>query len=218
MKRVAAIAVVVVLALVALIVFVDVASLFEQLAHVSTPTAAALSVLIGAVCTLLMVPTSPLNLFAGMRFGVIGGTLVTLAACQIGAMLAFQATRRVTFVQTWSRTKLQENQSLNALASALSGPQGKRLVFLTRLAPIFPFALLNYVFSLSKIDFWSFSVATLAGNAPACLLYAYAASTATTHGDDAGYQAYVGPILSVLSVFAISTYAKKIIDEAQAKQ
>jgi uncharacterized membrane protein YdjX (TVP38/TMEM64 family) len=218
MKRVAAVVVVVVVALVALVVFVDVSELFEQLAHVSTPTAVALSVLIGAVCTLLMVPTSPLNLFAGMRFGVVGGTLVTLVACQLGAMIAFQATRRVAFVQTWSRTKLQENQSLNALASALSGPQGKKLVFLTRLAPIFPFALLNYVYSLSKIDFWSFSLATLLGNAPACALYAYAASSATTRGDDSGYQAYVGPFLSVLSVFAISTYAKMIIDEAQAKQ
>jgi uncharacterized membrane protein YdjX (TVP38/TMEM64 family) len=202
---------------VALAVTVDVSALFAQLQSVSTPTAALLSTVIGVLCTVLLVPTSPLNLFAGARFGVLGGTLVTLFSLQFGAMLAFLLARSVPSIQRWSRSKLDSNASLNALANALSGPQGPKLVFLTRIAPVFPFALLNYVYALSNIDFVTFSVWTFLGNAPACALYSYAAASATT-ASSGGLLSWFGPVASIVSVVAISSYAKGIIDSSQTKK
>ena len=50
--------------------------------------------------------------------------------------------------------------------------QGRRIVFLLRLSPVFPFNLLNYALGLTRVRLWDYAVASL-GMLPGTLLYVY---------------------------------------------
>ena len=52
------------------------------------------------------------------------------------------------------------------------GEQGRKIVFLLRLSPVFPFNLLNYALGLTKVRFVDYVIASL-GMIPGTLLYVY---------------------------------------------
>ena len=54
---------------------------------------------------------------------------------------------------------------------------GRRITFLLRLSPVFPFNLLNYALGLTRISFADFALACL-GMLPGTLLYVYLGSLA----------------------------------------
>ena len=52
------------------------------------------------------------------------------------------------------------------------GEDGRRLVFLLRLSPVFPFGLLNYALGLTRVRFADYAIASV-GMLPGTLLYVY---------------------------------------------
>ena len=196
----------------------DVGALFERLKTVDPVTAALASVAIGVVSTLAMLTTTPLNLFAGAQFGTVGGGLVTVVALQLGAMAAFALARSNGTVRQWCSKQLVANATFSSMAAALSGAESAKLIFLLRLAPIFPFALVNYVLAaVPGVSFTTFSVATLAGNLPACFLYANAAASASSASAAGGWRDWVMPVASVVAVVVISSMARRIMAEEERK-
>ena len=73
--------------------------------------------------------------------------------------------------------------------------EGFKIILLLRLSPIFPFALSNYFYGLTAVEFGPYLAATLLGFAPGTFLYVYsgevAAVAAGAAGDDAAYPWYV---------------------------
>jgi uncharacterized membrane protein YdjX (TVP38/TMEM64 family) len=57
------------------------------------------------------------------------------------------------------------------------GEQGFKIVLLTRLSPLFPFTLLNYAFSLTRVSFRSYVLASWLGMMPGTLMYVYLGTT-----------------------------------------
>ena len=51
--------------------------------------------------------------------------------------------------------------------------QGWKIVFLTRLSPIFPFNFQNYAYGLTSVTFWHYTLATWIGMIPGTFLYVY---------------------------------------------
>jgi len=58
--------------------------------------------------------------------------------------------------------------------------EGFKLVLLLRLSPLFPFTVLNYVLSLSRVSLRTYVVASFVGMLPGTLFYAYMGSLLST--------------------------------------
>ncbi|HEY5657616.1 MAG TPA: TVP38/TMEM64 family protein [Myxococcota bacterium] len=127
-----------------------------------------------AASVVAFVPASLLTLAAGAIFGIASGTLYTFVAATVGAALAFLVSRYVA--RGAIERKLAGNEKFRSIDSAI-GEQGRKIVFLLRLSPIFPFNLLNYALGLTRVGFTDYVVASV-GMLPATLLYVYSGKVA----------------------------------------
>jgi len=119
--------------------------------------------------TVAFIPGSILTLAAGAIFGLAKGTLIVFIAATLGASLAFLVSRHLA--RTAIERRLAGNPRFASIDRAV-GEQGRRLVFLLRLSPVFPFNLLNYALGLTRVHFVDYLVASV-GMIPGTLLYVY---------------------------------------------
>lgn len=119
----------------------------------------------------LAVPAIPLTLSAGSLFGLPTGVAVVLCSATIAASIAFLIGK--TVLRSWVETTIIESNPKIAKIDRAIGERGFKLLVLLRLSPIFPFALSNYVYGASSIDFPSYFWSTLIGFAPGTIAYVY---------------------------------------------
>lgn len=127
--------------------------------------------------TLIGFPAVFLFLGAGSLFGFIPGLVtVSIADTSSVAICYFlgQTLARKT-VRNWIARRPQWRKFDRAVAK-----EGWKIVLLTRLSPIVPSNLLNYGFSITKIDFWQYLFVSWLGMLPVIALYVYLASVGTT--------------------------------------
>jgi uncharacterized membrane protein YdjX (TVP38/TMEM64 family) len=129
-----------------------------------------------AICVVAFIPASILTLGAGAIFGFIGGTIVVVIGATIGATLAFLLARTVMRKRIASMT--ESNKKFRALDQAIAN-EGMKIVFLVRLAVVFPFTWVNYAFGLTAIPLWRYVLATFVGIIPATAAFVFASSAAT---------------------------------------
>jgi len=122
------------------------------------------------VTCVLFLPGSPLTLGAGALFGVVQGTIVVSIGSTLGAAAAFLAGRFLA--RDWVAHKVEGNRTFRTIDGAV-GNQGFKIVFLTRLSPVFPFNLLNYAFGLTSVRFRDYFLASWIGMFPATVLFVY---------------------------------------------
>ena len=67
---------------------------------------------------------------------------------------------------------LDENPKFRALDTAIA-KEGFKVILLLRLSPIFPFALSNYLYGVTSVDFFEYMMGTLIGFFPGTLAYVY---------------------------------------------
>lgn len=127
-----------------------------------------------AASVVALVPASLLTLAAGAIFGIASGTLYAFVAATIGATLAFVVSRYLA--RGAIERKLADNPKFQSIDSAI-GEEGRKIVFLLRLSPIFPFVYLNYALGLTRVGFADYVVASV-GMLPATLLYVYSGKVA----------------------------------------
>lgn len=125
-----------------------------------------------ALAVVAFVPASLMTLAAGATFGVAAGTAYVFCAAVVGSSLAFLVSRY--FARRAIERRLEGNRRFEAIDRAV-GEQGRRIVFLLRLSPVFPFNLLNYALGLTGVRFVDYAVASL-GMLPGTLLYVYLGS------------------------------------------
>jgi uncharacterized membrane protein YdjX (TVP38/TMEM64 family) len=131
---------------------------------------------------ILAVPATPLTLSAGYLFGFQMGSAIVLLAATLAASAAFFIGK--TFLRQWVEQILADNAKLAKIDQAI-GREGFRLLLLVRLSPLFPFALSNYVYGASSIEFVPYFFGTLFGFAPGTMgiVYAGMVGKALTTGD-----------------------------------
>lgn len=127
-----------------------------------------------AVATVAFLPGSVLTLAGGAIYGVVRGSLITFTGAVIGASAAFFVSRY--FARQAIEKKLENDERFAAIDRAIV-EQGRKIVFLLRLSPLFPFNLLNYVLGLTKVSFRDYFIA-FAGMIPGTILYVYYGSAA----------------------------------------
>jgi len=122
-----------------------------------------------AAAVVAFAPGSILTLAAGAIFGIVQGTFYVFIAATLGASAAFLVSRNVA--RGAIERRLTGNPRFAAIDRAV-GMQGRRIVFLLRLSPVFPFNLLNYALGLTNVRFADYFVASI-GMLPGTLLYVY---------------------------------------------
>ena len=122
-----------------------------------------------AACV-LFIPGTILTLGGGAIFGLARGVICVSAASTLGAGCAFLVGRFLA--REFVARKLERYPRFVEVDRAVAR-EGWKIVFLTRLSPIFPFNLLNYAFGLTQVSFSDYFIASWAGMLPGTILYVY---------------------------------------------
>lgn len=129
------------------------------------PVAFVLGYIIGTVA---FVPGSLLTLAAGALFGLTEGVALAFIGAVLGSSAAFLISRLAhRRVERW----LARDERLAAINRVIAA-QGRRVVFLLRLSPVFPYNLLNYLLGVSPVRFRDYLAASV-GMLPGTVLYVY---------------------------------------------
>ncbi len=174
-----------------------------------------------AVAAVAFVPGSLLTLAAGAIFGLAQGVVYVFIAAVLGSSAAFLVSRYL------ARAAIERRLASNARFAAIDravGAQGRKIVFLLRLSPVFPFNLLNYGLGLTKVRFADYAAASV-GMLPGTLLYVYygklAGDVAALAGGaaperGAGYYAVLmlGLVATVVVTTLVTRTARRALKEA----
>jgi len=144
-----------------------------------------------SICTLLILPSTPLNLTGGAMFGVWWGTFWTTIAAVVAAIAAFAFTRTVgrEFV---SRKLTGKWEAIDAEIKQ----GGLFYMFAVRLLPIIPYGLVNFSAGLTSIKFKDYFIGTLLGTLPGVLPFVMMGSGIT--------QLSQGNILPLMCAFGLT--------------
>ncbi len=160
-----------------------------------------------AIACVAFVPASLLTLAAGAIFGLGLGIALVLVGATLGAMASFLIARYVA--RDAMKRRFARNPRLAAIDSVV-GDDGRRIVLLMRLSPVFPFSALNYALGLTRLRFADFVVA-MAGIIPGTSLYVYSgtvagavAKAAGGHGPERGIGYYVVLALGLTATLVVT--------------
>ena len=192
-----------------------------------------------AVCTVACIPGSLLTLGAGVVFndGHISSLFlafgVVVVGATVGAMLAFLLGG--SLLRSWVLVKIEDFPSFAATQRAISA-QGTKMVLLLRLAPVFPFVILNYALGVTEVSFAAYSFSTFFGIMPGSLLYVYigwASVAAASGGSSAASSPHeshktklikailmygVGSVVTLIVVVWVSIIAKRAVNRAITRE
>ncbi len=172
-----------------------------------------------AVAVVAFVPGSLLTLAAGAIFGLVEGTIYVFLAATVGATGAFLIARHGA--RATIERRIEGDPRFAAIDRAI-GREGRKIVFLLRLSPVFPFNLLNYSLGLTKVRLGDYLVACL-GMLPGTLLYVYTGKLA---GDVAAVAGGVAPergagywtllVVGLLATAGVTIYVTRLARRALA--
>ncbi len=114
--------------------------------------------------TLLILPSTPLNLTGGAIFGMWWGTLWTTVAAIVAAVVAF------TFTRSIGRELIAKKLAGRWEAIDAEIRQGGLFyMFAIRLLPIIPYGLVNFTAGLTSIGYRDYLTGTILGTVPGVL-------------------------------------------------
>jgi uncharacterized membrane protein YdjX (TVP38/TMEM64 family) len=167
------------------------------------------------VACIAFIPGSLLTLAAGAIFGVAKGVAIVFVGASLGASAAFLLARYIA--RGAVERRLAGNAKLAAIDRAI-GREGRKIVALLRLSPIFPFNLLNYALGLTQVRFTDYLLA-MAGLLPGTILYVYSGKLAAdlaalaagaTPPRSAGYYVVLGlGLCATIAVTVVITRAAR---------
>lgn len=163
--------------------------------------------LVYAASTILLVPSTPLNLSGGLIFGVLWGTIWTSVAAIAAAIVSFIFSRTVgqRFVARQFSGRWQAWTAIDAEI----GEGGLFYIFAIRLLPILPYGLVNFAAGLTSIRFRDYAIGTALGTVPGVLPFVAigASLKALSRGDLLPLMA--ASALTGLSVAAATWYRRR---------
>lgn len=169
------------------------------------------------VITVSFLPASIVTLGAGVVFGVVKGSLFVFIGAMLGAAAAFLIGRYVA--RDWVGSKIAGNEKFKAIDEAIAR-EGRKIIFLIRLSPAFPFNLLNYALGLTKVSLKDYVLGTT-GILPGTVMYVYlgslAGSLATLGAGDAPSNPAITwaiRIIGFVATVSVTVYVTRIARKA----
>ena len=191
---------------------------------IAVSTGCAVLVIATAVATPLMLSTTPINIGAGAVYGVVLGTFVTLLGHVAGAWICYVWSR--WWARDWISRKMRSSETLTALNHALA-KGGAGIVMLSRLSPLFPFAMCSFCFGACNVGTWDYLMGTAVGLAPSTAMLAWVGVTiqsyskkgASLEGHSAAdYRRLWGVILLTVVSSVLLGWRVKAVIKAQARE
>lgn len=178
-------------------------------------------IIIYIITTIALIPASFLSLGAGVVFGVVFGSLYVLVGSILGSVAAFLIGRY--FARDWIAKKIKGNRKFRAIDEAV-GKEGFKIVTLTRLSPIFPFILLNYLYSITGVSLKDYILGSV-GMIPGIITFVYIGSLGESiatlgTGTPTTNQAleWTIRIIGLMATVAVTVYVTKIARRALEKE
>ncbi|HSG64648.1 MAG TPA: TVP38/TMEM64 family protein [Gammaproteobacteria bacterium] len=159
-------------------------------------------VLAYVIATVAAIPGTLFTLGSGFLFGLPVGIVLTSIGSTLGACSAFLVGRYLA--RDWVAQRISSRRGFLALDLA-TRHEGFKIVLLTRLSPVFPFNLLNYVLGLTAVRFRDYALATWLGMLPLTVLYvSLGAAAGDLHEILAGNvdTGLAGPVIAVVGLTA----------------
>jgi uncharacterized membrane protein YdjX (TVP38/TMEM64 family) len=147
-----------------------------------------------AIATILILPSTALNLAGGALFGLWLGTLWTSIAAIVAAVLAFTFTR--TIGRQWMGRRLARRWQVMDTEIRRGG---LFYMFAIRLLPIIPYGLVNFVAGMTSISFKDYFWGTALGTVPGILPFVMLGSS----GVQAIRTGDVLPLIAALTLIAL---------------
>ena len=191
---------------------------------IAVSTGCAVLVIATAVATPLMLSTTPINIGAGAVYGVVLGTFVTLLGHVAGAWICYVWSR--WWARDWISRKMRSSETLTALNHALA-KGGAGIVMLSRLSPLFPFAMCSFCFGACNVGTWDYLMGTAVGLAPSTAMLSWVGVTiqsyskkgASVEGHSAAdYRRLWGVILLTVVSSVLLGWRVKAVIKAQARE
>ncbi|MGF1520481.1 MAG: TVP38/TMEM64 family protein [Nodosilinea sp.] len=176
-------------------------------------------ILLYIVITVAFVPASVVTLGAGVVFGVVKGSALVFVGAMLGATAAFLVGRYLA--RGWVARKISNNPKFQAIDDAIAR-DGRKIIFLLRLSPVFPFNLLNYSLGLSQISLKDYVIGSV-GMLPGTIMYVYLGSLvgnlATLGADssqpsEAATVQWIIRIVGLIATVAVTLYVTRIARRA----
>jgi uncharacterized membrane protein YdjX (TVP38/TMEM64 family) len=178
-------------------------------------------IIIYILATIALIPASFLSLGAGVVFGVVFGSLYVLVGSILGAVAAFLIGRY--FARDWIAKKIKGNRKFRAIDEAV-GKEGFKIVTLTRLSPIFPFILLNYLYSITGVSLKDYILGSV-GMIPGIITFVYIGSLGESIATLGMGTQTTNPVLEwtlriigLIATVAVTVYVTKIARRALEKE
>lgn len=169
-----------------------------------------------AACVLLL-PGMVIGFGGGMLFGARLGFVYASIGSALGAAAAFLVGRHLVrgLVEDW----VAHHRLYRVFRRAVE-EGGWRIVGLSRLSPLMPFSLLNYVFGLCRVSLRGFFFATWIGIMPETALQVYLGALVREglHGSKRTPAEWALLVLGLLATLALAAYSARLAGRALRRQ
>ncbi len=132
--------------------------------------ATALFITLYTLLTVIGIPGTVLTVAGGLAFGLFWGTLWSVLGATLGALGAFWTARYL--LRDLAETKFGEYHLLGYLKKAVT-QNPLRFVLTLRFVPITPFNLINFLFGLTPIHWFPYTLGTFVGILPGTFAYTW---------------------------------------------
>ncbi len=132
--------------------------------------AIALFVALYTLLTIIGVPGTVLSVAGGLAFGLVWGTIWSAVGATLGALGAFFTARYL--LRDFAETKFGKYRILDYLQKMVQ-ENPLQFVLSLRLAPVTPFNLINFLFGLTSIHWFPYTVGTFFGIIPGTFAYTW---------------------------------------------
>lgn len=170
-------------------------SLFELIKQHKV-LAPALFILIYSIGPSVFLPSLPLTLGAGFLWGPFWGVIFSITGATIGASVPFLLSRYIIGDAIRERFSYSRWEWLKEKVEH----HGWKAVAFTRIVPIFPYPVLNYLFGITPIPFLHYLWSTFVFMLPACIAY-------VAFGSSMGELILKGNIKGLITGILIATVA-----------
>jgi uncharacterized membrane protein YdjX (TVP38/TMEM64 family) len=127
------------------------------------------------VVSVLALPAFPLDVAAGAHFGFLEGCLWVQVAATAGSITGYLFGRLL--LRGFADRMMERRPKLLRVQAAVE-LEGWKVVFLTRLSPLFSFSLLSMFYGAARVPLVPYVLATFVGVLPGTALYVYAGKVA----------------------------------------
>lgn len=136
-------------------------------------------IIVSVLVAVFLLPGQFLAIIAGMAYGSLLGGALTVIGATLGSSISFVAAKY--FARDYIVEKFKDNPAFQKIEAGVR-ENGISFLILTRLVPVFPFALQSYAYALTPIELMPFTVISFITMIPGCFIYSFMASEIYTNG------------------------------------